>query len=175
MTCSPRRMMSSEGTGCGLLARDSSENRSDRHPDSRYVALSEDVAGHDLTGGENVGRRPAVAHHYAGARVDLETEIREGDPGPQRVPEKRRRVDPPGPVALVRKEAFGSAVVQDRMVERPRAHGVVEPGHCTFQLFPRQIQRGGQVSNRPGHDGREYRRHEGADGLRIDDGVRDLI
>src|SRR5678816_2910573 len=94
----------SPDVGGGLPPRDATEHGADGHAESGQVALAEDVAGHDLTRGPEVGHRAAVLHEHVGALVDAYPEVREGDPRAQRVADEGRGVDGPGPVRLGRGE-----------------------------------------------------------------------
>src|SRR5258706_882376 len=85
-----------------LLSGDASESGADRHADTGEIALAEDVAGHDFAGGENVVRRLVVVHDDLGALVDSDAEVGEGNARPQRIGEKRWRVEGSRPVGLGR-------------------------------------------------------------------------
>src|SRR5579883_2543730 len=104
------------GSTSGLLPGDPPEHAADGHPDARQISLPENVAGHDLAGDEDplhpAHRRPLIHPH---------SQIREGDPRPQRIREKRWPVDSLGPMRLGRREALGPAIVQLRRIE-PSLH-----------------------------------------------------
>ena len=66
-------------------SRHPAEDAADGHADAGGIALAEHVAGHDLAGGEHVGRGLAVLHQHAGLLVHAGAEIGEGDAGPHRI------------------------------------------------------------------------------------------
>src|SRR5262245_5552618 len=77
---------------CGVGAGDAAERGADAHADTGGVSLAQHVAGHHLAGDEEVVAGPAAKAH--GRRlVDLQAEVREGDPGLQRIAVERWRVD----------------------------------------------------------------------------------
>src|SRR5687767_423666 len=106
ITCSPWESSLSESMPRGLLASDPAENRPYRHADPGDIALAQNVPRHDLPGGANVLREPAVLHDHARTLVRLESQVGEGYAGAEGIPQKRRRVEPLGPVTLLRREAL---------------------------------------------------------------------
>src|SRR6516164_6533578 len=88
---SPSAMRSVTGCTRGLPSGDAAEDRTDRHAEARQVTLTENVAGHDFTGRENVGARRQSL--YLASLIHFQPEIRKRDPGSQRVTEERRPVD----------------------------------------------------------------------------------
>src|SRR5947209_6752252 len=93
---------SCNGMTRGLLARESSESRADRHTDAGEITLAEHVAGHNLAGRPDIVGRATILQDHLRTLVYDEAEIRERDAGAQRVGEERRRVEPPRPVRLRR-------------------------------------------------------------------------
>src|SRR5690606_14682406 len=79
------------GGRCGAVARNAAKHGPDRHAHTGGVALAQNVAGHHFAGHEQV-----VAGHAAKMNdrmfIHLETQIGEGDAGPQRVGEEGRRI-----------------------------------------------------------------------------------
>ena len=80
-------------TARGLLAGDAAEHRADGHAEAGEVAFAEDIAGHDLSGREQVAGGLAVVHQHLRLVVHADAEIGEGDAGAQRVAVERRLVD----------------------------------------------------------------------------------
>src|SRR5688500_187414 len=109
-----------------LLTGNAAEDGADRHPDAGEIALEEDVPRHDFPGSVDVLSRLTVRHQHARERIDLETEICERDPRPERIRPERRSVEPLRPVCFVRTESLGTAIVERARVERARAHCAVE-------------------------------------------------
>src|SRR5256885_10562298 len=109
MIRSPSLRRSASGMLRRLPAGDPAEYRSDGNPESRQMALPEDVASHDLARGVEVLRRLAVREEDAGVAVHFDAEIGEGDPGPQGIGRIRGAVDGDRPVALGRIEPLGGA------------------------------------------------------------------
>src|SRR5215472_7448865 len=95
-----------------LTAGDPPKHRSDGHPEPGHVALSEDVARHNLAGREHVSRWRTLGHENARLLVDSDPEVREGDARPKRVAIKWRPVNRYRPVALWRSEPLGATVVE---------------------------------------------------------------
>src|SRR5579863_1753252 len=90
-----------EATGC-LATCNPAENGADRHAKPGEIALAENVAGHDLTGGENIRRSPAIAHLDRSVLVHFHAQIGECDAWTQRICEERRRIEFPCPIRLIR-------------------------------------------------------------------------
>src|SRR5665213_3713364 len=109
----------------GLLSGDAAEHRADGHAKSGEIAASENVAGHDLAAGEQVGGGPAVLHQHPRLLVHLQAEIGKRNAGTQRVAVEWRLVDRTRPVRFRRRQAFGAAIIQPRRIELPRLHGGV--------------------------------------------------
>src|SRR5919197_4761254 len=80
-----------------LLAGNTPEHRADRHPKSRQVSVPQDASGHDLPGGPDVLERAALLADHAGAFVDGDPQIGEGDSRAQRIGVERRADEPGGP------------------------------------------------------------------------------
>src|SRR5215218_749097 len=123
---SPRRA----GRGNSLIpriprrfpSRHPAEHAANRHADAGRVALAEHVAGHDFAGREHVGGGLAVLHHHARLPVHAGAEIGKGDAGPHRVGQIGRRLDLARPMRLLRRDAFGAAIVENGMIERAGPH-----------------------------------------------------
>src|SRR4051812_18831843 len=60
---------------CGLSSGHAAKHAADGHSDSRRIALAQHVAGHDLAGGEHVGRLLAVLHQHPRLPVHAGAEI----------------------------------------------------------------------------------------------------
>src|SRR5438105_14579522 len=62
-----------------LPARDAAEHAADGHADAGRIAAPEHIPGHNLAGGEHVGRRTSVFHEHARFAVHPRRQIREGN------------------------------------------------------------------------------------------------
>src|SRR5713226_9297703 len=154
---------------------DPSEHAADGHAHSGRVAFAQHIAGHDLAGGEHVGRRLAVLHQHARLLVHAGAEIGEGDAGPHRVGIIRRRLDLPRPMRLRRREALGAVIVKDGVIEGAGAHRRIEVADSLFQRRRIELEFAGQLGDRAGLDRREQRRHETVARTRVEDDVGDLV
>src|SRR5580704_3572338 len=105
-----------EATGC-LTTCNSSENGPDRHAEPGEIALAQNIAGHDLTGCENIRRSPAIAHEDGGAFVHLHAQISKCNPRTQRVREERGCIELARPVRFVRTQAASAAAVEPGVIE----------------------------------------------------------
>src|SRR5438105_11221706 len=124
---------------CGtrsLPSGDTSEDRTDRHPEPGQVALAENVAGHDFAGRENVGVRSQALH--LSSLVHFHSEIREGDSRPQWIAKERRPVNGLRPVRLWWMDTFRAAVIQSLVIETTRLYGLIEFADDRFELLCRQ-------------------------------------
>ena len=76
---------------------------------------------------------------------------------------------------LLRRDAFGAAIVQDGVIERAGLHRGVEIGDGLFQRGRIELELGGEFGDRRRADRREQRRHEARDHGRIENDVGDLV
>src|SRR3989442_679593 len=121
---------------CGtrsLPSRDTAEYRSDRHPESRQVAFTKNIAGHDLTRCEDVGVSPEALDFRP--LIHLHAQIGESDPRPKWISIERRLVDALCPVGFRRIETFGPAVIQNLMIKAARTHGFIELPDDVFKFL----------------------------------------
>src|SRR5690606_27315479 len=88
-----------------LPACNTSKNCSDGHSKSCQIALPQNGAGHDLTGGPDICERTALGVNTRLLR-DLEPEIGECDAGAQLITIIGWRIEWAGPVRLRRRQTF---------------------------------------------------------------------
>src|SRR4051812_43488913 len=112
MIRSPSFSRSASGMFRRLSSGDPAEDRSDGHPETGQIALPEDVPCHDLARGVEVLRWLAGFQEYARVAVHFHAQIRESDPGAERIGAEGRLVYRHRPVALGRVEAFRRAGVE---------------------------------------------------------------
>src|SRR2546427_9632912 len=107
---SPSAIRSVTGGTRSLPSGNTSEYRTNRHPESGQVALAENVAGHDLACRENVWVRSEALH--LSPLIHFHSEISERDSRPQRIAMERRAVNGLRPVRLWWMDTFRAAVIQ---------------------------------------------------------------
>src|ERR1700754_2321628 len=105
---------------------DFSEHTADRHTDAGCVTLTKDVARHDFTRTEHVRGWLSIAHHQAGFPIHSGSEVSEGNAWTNRISVKWRLIDRPCPMALLRRQALGPAVVQYGVIECAGLHRGIE-------------------------------------------------
>src|SRR5207247_4464768 len=161
---------------CGtrtLPSRDSSEHRSDGHPEPRQIASADNITCHDLSGREDICV-PAQTLDLS-SLINLYAQIRESDSRPQRKTVEGTPVDGLCPVRFRRIDAFGAAVIQNLMIKEARPHCLIKFANSAFEFLRRQAEGRSKFCDTWRVDRRENRRHKAADDFRIDDGIGDLI
>src|SRR5437667_6766157 len=161
---------------CGtrsLPSRDSSEHRSDGHPESRQMAFAKNVTCHDLSGREDICVRAQTLDFRS--LIHLYAQIGESDSRPQRKTVEGRLVDGLCPVRFRRIDAFGAAVIQNLMIKEARPHCLIKFANAAFEFLRRQAEGRSKFCDTWRGDRRENRRHKAADDFRIENGIRDLI
>src|SRR2546426_170439 len=156
-----------------LPSRDTAEYRSDRHPKSREVPFTENIAGHNLARRENV----CVSAETLNFRplIHLHAQICESDSRPKWISRERRPVDHLRPVRFRRIKTFGPAVIQNLMIKAARLHGLVEFPNGVFKFLFGQAESCRQSCDGRRSNWRKHRRHEAAYNFRIDDRVCNLV
>ena len=107
-----------------LSAGNAAEDRANGHAHAGNIALSQNIAGHDLSRGEEIGGGAVVLHKDARILVHFQSEIGEGDSGAQRVSEERGLVDRPGPMRLRRIDPLGAAAIEGVGIKFAGTHGL---------------------------------------------------
>src|SRR5256885_11853319 len=109
------------GMARGLLSRDAAERGADRHANSRDIALAEDVAGHDLAGGEDVSRRGIALPEHLRPLVHRNAAAGEGVIRSQRIRNERCWIDRRRPMALGRRQSRCAAIFANVVIEWSRS------------------------------------------------------
>ena len=97
---------------------------------------------------------------HARLLVHARAEIGEGDAGPHRIGQIGRVLDFPCPMRLLRRDAFGAAVVEDGVVEGAGLHRGVELGDRLLQRRRIEFELAGQLGYGGARDRRKQRRHD---------------
>ncbi len=92
----------------------------------RRCTLAQDVARHHLAGRVDVPRGLTTAHQHLRALIDLESEVRERDPGRSGYPQNGGESMRCAQCVFSGVRPFGSAIVEDGVIERSGAHRRVE-------------------------------------------------
>src|SRR5579871_2814743 len=122
-------------TGC-FPPGDAAENGTDGHTQSAQVTLSQNVARHDLAGGENIRAEAAV--HADGRRfIDLDAQVGEGKAGTQGVAAEGRRVDGLRPMRFRRNQSSGAAIIEREVTESAGHNRLVELADGLFEAAGR--------------------------------------
>src|SRR5207244_8176838 len=161
---------------CGtrsLPSRDSSEHRSDGHPEPRQIASAKNITCHDLSGREDICV-PAQTLDFR-SLIHLYAQIGESDSRPQRKTVEGTPVDGLCPVRFRRIEAFGAAVIQNLMIKAARPHGLIKFANAAVEFLRRQAESRSQFCDTRGGNREKHRWHKAADYFRIENGIRDLI
>src|SRR3989442_6062261 len=112
---------------CGtrsLPSRDSSEHRSDGHPEPRQIASAKNITCHDLSGREDICV-PAQTLDFR-SLIHLYAQIGASDSRPQRKTVAGTPVDGLCPVRFRRNEAVGAAVMQNHLIAACRPQRFVK-------------------------------------------------
>src|SRR3989442_3233128 len=131
----------------GLPSGDTPEHRTDRHSEPGQVALTENVARHDLARRENVGVRSQALR--LSSLIYFHSEIRERDSRPQRIAVERRPVNSLRPVRLWWMDTFRAAVIQSLVIETARLYCSIEFKDDVLELLCRQSKGNGQIRDVP--------------------------
>src|SRR5665213_1080462 len=90
----------------GFLSRQPSKDRADGQAKARQVALGQNIAGHDLSRGINVGKGTAACFDHARGVIDLDAHVGKRNSRTQWKSIIRRSIERQGPIAFRRMKAI---------------------------------------------------------------------